>query len=75
MGKYRYVSRVAGDLGLGVEQVDQLMEKITSHKLFKRDRAYYGNAEILLVFLFCSIQELGDKRILDDVLSGTYSDE
>ncbi|WP_332633679.1 hypothetical protein [Halalkalibacter flavus] len=44
------MKRVTGELGLNVEQIDQLMGKITSYKLFKRDRVYYGNAEILLVF-------------------------
>ncbi|KHF40689.1 hypothetical protein [Halalkalibacter okhensis] len=75
MGKYRYVSRIAGELELKGEQIDQLMERITTHSVFKRDRSYYGNAEILLGFLLNSILKRNDKRILDDVLSGNYNDE
>lgn len=76
--KYKHVGKIASELGVTTEQIDQLMTKLTSSELYKCQRSSLGNPEILLGFLFFRISKIEEpirSQILSDVVNGVYKVE
>ncbi|MFC0471889.1 hypothetical protein ACFFHM_15645 [Halalkalibacter kiskunsagensis] len=75
MGNYRLVGKVAGEVGITMEQAVELVDRIKANKLYKRDKQYVGNPVILLGFLLTKIKLNGQLNILDEVLEGKHNEE